>query len=44
LQGKNNVKTSVAASVANFWQKISAKSSEKFGRQRKSSAAHIILA
>jgi hypothetical protein len=30
-------------SVANSWQIISAKSSEKFGRQRKGSAAHIIL-
>jgi hypothetical protein len=33
----------IISSVANFWQKISAKSTEKFGRWLKNSAAHIIL-
>jgi hypothetical protein len=33
----------LVASVANFWQMISAKSAEKFGRWRKKSAAQTFF-
>jgi hypothetical protein len=33
----------MGGSVANFWQRISANSTEKFGRWRKNSAAYSIF-